>query len=98
MNNSHEILAQVTFETDTSKVEEKLQRLLAYDSDTYAADIWFFGPKSQEEQLPEAIKDTTVSDVYVPIETVFQEFETGLGPDFVDLLLSIDLTPGRPNV
>ncbi len=97
-NASREILAQVTFETDTDKVKEKLQRLLAYDSDRYAADIWFFGPKSQEQPLPEEIGGTPISDVYVPIETVFEEFETGLGPEFVDLLLAVDLTPGRPNI
>jgi hypothetical protein len=95
---SGEVLAQVTFETDTSKVEEKLRRLLAYDSDTYTADIWFFGPKSQEQQLPEEIEDTPLSDVYLPIETVFEEFEGGLGPEYVDLLLTVDQTPGRPSV
>jgi hypothetical protein len=97
-NASREVLAQVTFETDTDKIKDKLQRLLAYDSDRYAADIWFFGPESQEQPLPEEIKGTPVSDVYVPIEAVFEEFETGLGPEFVDLLLAVDLTPGRPNI
>lgn len=97
-NTSREVLAQVTFETDTNKIKDKLQRLLAYDSDMYAADIWFFGPESQEQALPEEIGGTPVSDVYVPIETVFEEFEAGLGPEFVDLLLAVDLTPGRPSI
>lgn len=97
-NASREVLGQVTFESDANKIEEKLRRLLAYDSDRHSADLWFFGPKSQEQPLPEEIEGTPVSDVYVPIETVFEEFKTGLGPEFVDLLLAIDLTPGRPSI
>ena len=97
-NNSREILAQVTFETDSSQVESKLQRLLAYESDKSPTDIWFFGPKNLEENLPDQIGGADIADVYVPIETVYDQFKYDLGTEFIERLLDIELTPGSPNV
>lgn len=93
-----EILAQVTFETDTEKVKKKMRNLLAYETDNQTVDFWFFGPDETEEELPSSISGTDVGEVYKPIEQVYNEFEEDLSPEFLDMLLKIELTPGKPDI
>lgn len=95
-NDSREIISQVTFETSVSKAESKFRRLAAYGADDSQVDLWYFGPEEVKQKLRSRVPEFDVDEIYKPIEEVFEEFEDGLGPEYLDLLLGIDLTSDKP--
>ncbi|WP_254821942.1 hypothetical protein [Haloglomus halophilum] len=97
-NDDREIVAQVTFEKKVDDAESKLRKLLSYSQDDPAVELIFFGPKEVESKLPDTVEDTKVSDIYTPIEEVLQKFESGMGTEFVEMLLSIKLSGGNPKI
>jgi hypothetical protein len=95
---TNDIIAQVTFNPRTSEVRGKLESLLAYGNGRSKVKLRFFGPEEHLSALPEQINETALESVYVPIETVYDEFADGLGPEYLTKMLTIDSDEARPNL
>lgn len=93
-----DIVAQVTFNKKSSEVREKLESLLAYGNGRSNVSLWFFGPEQNLSDLPENINGISVKSVYKPIESVFNELEEGLGPEYLSQMLTIDSDGNRPSL